>query len=130
MQIFANPNFNFIRWRWHAIILSAAVIGSGLFTIYARGGLPLGVDFSGGTVLQLKFNKPTPEDVIRNALGPLSSDAQVQTTGQPADNEILAQQAEAMYQFRDTLLRVYARLREPLTDIARRRLSHLDSEPA
>ena len=89
MQIFANPNFNFIRWRWHAIILSAAVIGSGLFTIYARGGLPLGVDFSGGTVLQLKFNKPTPEDVVRNALGPLSSDAQVQTTGQPADNEIL-----------------------------------------
>jgi hypothetical protein len=44
--------------------------------------------------------------------------------------EILVQEAEAMYQFRDTLLRVYARLREPLTDLARRRLSHHDSEPA
>ena len=22
MQIFTQPNFNFIRWRWHAIALS------------------------------------------------------------------------------------------------------------
>jgi hypothetical protein len=35
-----------------------------------------------------------------------------------------------MYQFRDTLLRVYARLREPLTDVARRRMAHHDAEPA
>jgi preprotein translocase subunit SecF len=89
MQIFANPNYNFIRWRWHAIILSAAVIGSGLFTIYARGGLPLGVDFSGGTVLWLKFSKPTAEDVVRSALASLSGDAQVQTFGLPSDNTIM-----------------------------------------
>jgi predicted MPP superfamily phosphohydrolase len=43
--------------------------------------------------------------------------------------EILVQQAEAMYQFRDTLLRVYARLREPLTDAARRRMAHHDADP-
>ncbi len=42
---------------------------------------------------------------------------------------VLAQEAEAMYQFRDTRLKVYARLREPLTDNARRRLAHRDSEP-
>ena len=44
--------------------------------------------------------------------------------------EILVQQAEAMYQFRDTLLRVYARLREPLTDAARRRMAHHDADSA
>jgi preprotein translocase subunit SecF len=89
MHIFSNPNYNFIKWRWHAIILSLAVIGSGLFTIVSRGGLPLGVDFSGGTVLWLKFAKPTAEDTVRNALGPLSSEATVQTFGQPADNTIM-----------------------------------------
>ncbi len=26
MQIFTKPNFNFIRWRWHAIVLSLVVI--------------------------------------------------------------------------------------------------------
>ena len=89
MRIFTNPNYNFIKWRWHAIILSAAIIGSGLFTIVSRGGLPLGVDFSGGTVLWLKFEKPTTEDAVRGALGPLSSEATVQTFGVPTDNEIM-----------------------------------------
>jgi preprotein translocase subunit SecF len=89
MRIFTNPNYNFIRWRWHAIILSIAVIGSGLFTIVSRGGLPLGVDFSGGTVLWLKFQQPVTEDQIRHALGPLSAEATVQTFGQPGDNEMM-----------------------------------------
>ena len=89
MHIFSNPNYNFIKWRWHAIILSLAIIGSGLFTIVSRGGLPLGVDFSGGTVLWLKFSKPTAEDTVRNALGTLSGEATVQTFGQPGDNEIM-----------------------------------------
>jgi preprotein translocase subunit SecF len=89
MRIFTNPNYNFIRWRWHAIILSLAIIGSGLFTIVSRGGLPLGVDFSGGTVLWLKFKQPITEDAIRNALGALSSEATVQTFGQPGDNEMM-----------------------------------------
>jgi preprotein translocase subunit SecF len=89
MRIFSNPNYNFIKWRWHAIILSAAIIGSGLFTIVSRGGLPLGVEFSGGTQVRVKFDKPTSEDTVRNALGPLSAQATVQTYGPPADNEIL-----------------------------------------
>jgi preprotein translocase subunit SecF len=89
MRIFTNPNYNFIRWRWHAIILSLAIIGSGLFTIVSRGGLPLGVDFSGGTVLWLKFKQPVTEEAIRNALGALSSEATVQTFGQPGDNEMM-----------------------------------------
>ena len=89
MRIFSNPNYNFIKWRWHAIILSAAVIGSGLFTIVSRGGLPLGVEFSGGTLVRVKFDRPTSEDTVRNALGPLSAQATVQTYGNPADNEIL-----------------------------------------
>ena len=58
-------------------------------TIVSRGGLPLGVDFSGGTVLWLKFKQPVTEDQIRHALGPLSAEATVQTFGQPGDNEMM-----------------------------------------
>jgi preprotein translocase subunit SecF len=57
--------------------------------MFTRGGVPLGVDFSGGTVIWLKFAQPTAEDVVRNALGPLTRDATVQTFGRPGDNEIL-----------------------------------------
>jgi preprotein translocase subunit SecF len=88
MHIFDKPNVNFLRWRWHALALSVLVIGAGLFTIVSRGGLPLGVDFSGGTVLLIKFEQPVSEDAVRAAL-PFAGDAVVQTSG-PADaNEIM-----------------------------------------
>ena len=81
MRIFATPNFNFIRWRWHALILSTLVIGSGLATIYSRGGLPLGVDFSGGTVVLVSYEKPVDLNAVRAAVQPVSSEVQVQKSG-------------------------------------------------
>jgi preprotein translocase subunit SecF len=84
MRIFENTNYNFIRWRWQALALSLAIIGAGVVTVIARGGLPLGVDFTGGTVVILEFTQPVQADQIRQALGPLGADAVVQHTG-PAD---------------------------------------------
>jgi preprotein translocase SecF subunit len=81
MRILSNPNFNFIKWRWHAIVLSVAVIGAGIATIVARGGLPLGVDFEGGTLMVLEFPQPTSEQVVRDALGAVGGDTVVQQFG-------------------------------------------------
>jgi len=89
MRFLTNPNFNFLKWRWHAIILSVVVIGAGLATVVARGGLPLGVDFSGGTVIVVDFGKPTGEDAVRAALGGMSADAVVQRFGDRTGNAIL-----------------------------------------
>ena len=88
MRILDTPNINFIRWRWHALALSLLVIGAGIFSIVRQGGLPLGVDFSGGTVMVLKFAQPTAEAAVRNAL-PFAGDAVVQTIGQASDNTIM-----------------------------------------
>jgi len=82
MRFIKEPNFNFIKWRWHAIVLSLVIIGAGIATIVARGGLPLGVDFSGGTLVLFEFAQPTPEDAVRNALRNLSGDVVVQQYGQ------------------------------------------------
>ena len=89
MRFLANKNFNFIRWRWHAIVFSVIVIAIGLFTIYSRGGLPLGIDFSGGTALQLQFKQPTGEEVVRRALDPVIRELVVQQLGRPEQNQIL-----------------------------------------
>ena len=67
MQIFHNANYNFIRWRWHAIVLSLVVIGAGAAVMFTRG-LPLGIDFSGGTIVVYKFDQPTGEDAVRKAI--------------------------------------------------------------
>lgn len=87
MRIFDKPNINFIRWRWQAISLSALLIIAGFATILVRGGLPLGVDFTGGTVVVLDFVQPVAEDTVREALG--TDDAIVQRFGAPADNQVM-----------------------------------------
>ena len=57
MQIFKNPNFDFLRWRWHAIALSWVVILAGLVDDLAEG-MPLGVEFAGGTIVIVQFDQP------------------------------------------------------------------------
>ena len=89
MRIFANANYNFIKWRWHALALSLVIIAAGAATIVARGGLPLGVDFSGGTVVTLEFAQPVEIDTVRQALGPLAADAVVQRSGPPERNAVM-----------------------------------------
>jgi len=89
MQIFTKPDFNFIRWRWHAIALSAVVIGAGLAYMVSRGGMPLGIDFTGGSVIILKFEQPVGEDAVRSALAAMPGEKVVQQFGAASAREIL-----------------------------------------
>jgi preprotein translocase subunit SecF len=88
MILFHNSNYDFLRWRWHALALSAVILVLGLVQI-VRVGLPLGIDFSGGTIVVLKFAQSVPEDSVRGALAELPGEKIVQQYGAPADNEIL-----------------------------------------
>jgi preprotein translocase subunit SecF len=67
MQIFHNPNFNFVKYRWHALVVSWLVIGAGLVAIYTMG-IPLGVEFSGGTQVLIRFDQRPSIDQVRTAL--------------------------------------------------------------
>jgi preprotein translocase subunit SecF len=88
MQIFHNPNYNFIRWRWHAIGLSAAVIIAGAVLIGMRG-VPLGIDFSGGTLVRVQFDQQVSEDQVRKALDSIPGDKVVQQFGPVTDRQIM-----------------------------------------
>ena len=83
MNFFKNPNFDFVRWRWHAIALSLIVILAGMSLIATRG-LQKGVDFEGGTIVILKFDQQPDLTRIRGALAsamPGGGDAVVQHYG-------------------------------------------------
>src|SRR5205823_6190078 len=43
MHIFKNTNYDFLRWRWHAIALSWVVIIAGIVTL-ATKGIPKGIE--------------------------------------------------------------------------------------
>jgi preprotein translocase subunit SecF len=68
MQIFKNPNYNFVGYRWHAIALSTIVILAGLITVWLKG-LPLGVEFSGGSIVIVQFDQVPGIDRVRDAVG-------------------------------------------------------------
>jgi preprotein translocase subunit SecF len=89
MQIFSNTHYDFIKWRWHAIALSAAVIVAGIVMV-AQRGLPLGIDFSGGTIVVYKFTGPNPvgEDAVRKAIEGVPGEKVVQQYGKPEDRSI------------------------------------------
>ncbi len=58
MQLLENANFNIIGNRNVAFIISAILIIASIALIAADGGPNLSIDFSGGTLLQVKFDEP------------------------------------------------------------------------
>jgi preprotein translocase subunit SecF len=88
MDFLKNPNFNFIQWRWHALVLSLVVVLAGVGVIVTRG-LPLGIDFSGGTLIVVKFQQAVAEDAVRSALETIEGDKVIQPYGEASENEWL-----------------------------------------
>ena len=88
MDIFHNTNYDFIRWRWHAITLSLLVVLAGAAFMVTRG-LPLGIDFSGGTSLVVRFSQDVTLDKVRDAIAPLGGEAVVQQFGDPSEHRVL-----------------------------------------
>jgi preprotein translocase subunit SecF len=88
MRILTNVNVDWLRWRWHALALSWLVILSGVSLMVTRG-LPLGIDFSGGTLIIVQFEKPTDEEDVRQALASIPGDKGIQKYGDPGENQIL-----------------------------------------
>jgi len=92
MHILKNTTFDFIRWRWHAIALSWVVILAGVGML-ARFGVPLGVEFSGGTIVYVKFDQPPDLQQVRSAvetsLPGVGQNALVQGYGDPSANQVM-----------------------------------------
>ena len=64
MKIFKNPNYDFVRWTWPALALSWIIILAGGLFVWNKG-IPLGVEFSGGTIVVIDFEQPPDLDKIR-----------------------------------------------------------------
>ena len=95
MRIFENANYDFIRWRWHALALSTLLVLGGVAFMASRGGIPMGIDFTGGTIVVVKFETPVAEDAVRNALATaVPGEKVVQSYGDPADNQVLVRLPE------------------------------------
>ena len=89
MEIFKRQTeFDFMGKKQTAIRLSAILILIGIVSVIIHGGLKYGIDFAGGTLVQLKFEKPPAIEEIRDGLKTIGlGDSTIQEFG--SKNHIL-----------------------------------------
>jgi len=91
LELFKQTNFNFLGFRKKGFIISSVLILTTLGSIVAHRGFNLSVDFVGGTLILMKFEKPVVQDIgtIRAIVDKLGyGSAEVKTTGAFDKNEI------------------------------------------
>lgn len=80
-----NTNIDFLRWRKLAMIWSVAVLLIAIMALLVRG-MNLGLDFTGGTVLEVQYPQPVEIPQIRDTLAKAGfPDAQTQHFGTSRD---------------------------------------------
>ena len=62
-----NINFDFMKWHKNAIYVSSLLIFISFFSLFTNG-LNYGVDFKGGTIIEIGFQKDAPIEDIRDFL--------------------------------------------------------------
>ncbi len=72
-----ETHYNFVRMMRPAVILSLAVIIIGIASLIWHGGPNFGIDFAGGTLIQIKFQNETSADKIRAAFKSIGFDGSV-----------------------------------------------------
>ena len=73
---FGRYTFSFMKFGKTAFIITWSVILIGLITIGVRGGIKWGLDFQGGSLIEVHFDPPVEVQTIRNALGNVTIDGQ------------------------------------------------------
>jgi preprotein translocase subunit SecF len=97
MRLFENAKYPFIQWRKRAYIVTAIMLAIGFGAMamnYARHGswLNYGVDFQGGTLVQLDFTRAVPVEQVRAAAQAAGHDWEITNFGQ--DDQFLVRMEE------------------------------------
>ena len=85
-----DTNIDFVGKKKIAFCLSIACIAISFLSLIIHKGPRLGVDFAGGTLIQIKFSSPVRIDDIKSGLATIGvTKSSVQQFGQQTDNEFL-----------------------------------------
>jgi len=68
VEFFRNPNIDFLGKKWYFLAFSLLFSVAGVLSMLFWHGIPLGVDFRGGTLVYVKFSHTPDDNAIRAAL--------------------------------------------------------------
>jgi preprotein translocase subunit SecF len=94
VELFRNVNIDWLGKKWFFLGFSLIFSVAGLLSMAFWHGIPLGVDFKGGTQVTVHFDAPPNEDHLRTAMDRAGiHDAQIQrisgAKGEAANNVIV-----------------------------------------
>ncbi len=90
MEFFHNPNIDFLSKKWFFLALSLVLSVAGVLSMLFWHHIPLGLDFRGGTQVEVKFTTAPNADQIRRLMDSAGlKDARIQPYGPAALHEVL-----------------------------------------
>jgi preprotein translocase subunit SecF len=90
VEFFRNPNIDFLGKKWYFLAFSLLFSVAGVLSMLFWHGIPLGVDFRGGTLVYVKYAHTPDIAAIHAALERAGlRNARVQPYDVPSNNEVL-----------------------------------------
>ncbi len=97
MRFFRNASYDFLSVRRRAYIVSGVLLLAGMGSLVLHGGPRYGVDFTGGTLLQVEFFEQTSVADLRDVLSAAGMEnAQIQQLGDSNEFMIRTQDFEGI----------------------------------
>ncbi len=95
MELFRDVNIDWLGKKWYFLGFSLVFSVAGLLSMLFWHGIPLGVDFKGGTLVYVKFDQAANIDKIRAAADSAGiHDARIQSYGPAADHQVIISLAQ------------------------------------
>jgi preprotein translocase subunit SecF len=92
MEFFRNTNIDFLAKKWYFLAFSLIFSVAGIMSMLFWHGIPLGVDFRGGTLVYVKYSHTPDVAAIHSLIDNAGlKNTRVQSYGKPGNNEILIQ---------------------------------------
>jgi preprotein translocase subunit SecF len=90
VEFFRDTNIDFLGKKWYFLVFSLVFSVAGLLSMAFWHGIPLGVDFRGGTLVYAKYaHTPDPSAIHSEIERAGLKNARVQRYGQASNNEVL-----------------------------------------
>jgi len=90
VEFFRDAHIDFLGKKWYFLSFSLIFSVAGVFSMLFWHGIPLGVDFRGGTLVYVKYaHTPDPASIHSDLERSGLKNARVQSYGQASSNEVL-----------------------------------------
>jgi preprotein translocase subunit SecF len=90
LEFFRNANIDFLGKKWYFLAFSLVFSVAGILSMLFWHGIPLGVDFRGGTLVYVKYSHVPDSAKVHGELDRAGlKNARVQTYGPPSNQEVL-----------------------------------------